>query len=102
MFIDSAPARQTFETLLNELLALTESAWGFLGQVETAAAGTRPVPSLVADAHWAICHQLWSEAGDEQRGHPSSRQLFSGSFGRRLRGSPLLPDLFDRDGRLLT
>ena len=41
LFIDSAPARQTFETLLNELLALTESAWGFLGQVEAAAAGTR-------------------------------------------------------------
>ncbi len=63
------------------------------------AQGSQPMPSRLAEAQWVVCHRLWRDAGDEHRGDPSSRQLFSGSFGRRLRGSPLLPDLFDRDDR---
>jgi diguanylate cyclase (GGDEF)-like protein/PAS domain S-box-containing protein len=62
-FIDSAPARQTFEPLLHELLALTESAWGFLGQVESTASGTRLLRiHAISDIAWdAASRAQWAQ-----------------------------------------
>lgn len=53
LFIASAPPRAAFETLLHEMLVLTESPFGFFGQVETTQTGAKRLRiHAITDIAW--------------------------------------------------
>ena len=98
LFIASAPPRTTFEVLLQEVLALTDSAFGMVGQVEHRPNG---VPCLrvhaISDISWDdASRQRYAQVAEQGMVFDNPRSLIGAAM---LSGEPLISNQPGTDAR---
>ena len=98
LFIASAPPRTTFEVLLQEVLALTDSAFGMVGQVEHRPNG---VPCLrvhaISDISWDdASRQRYAQVAEQGMVFDNPRSLIGAAM---LSGESLISNQPETDAR---